>query len=172
MGPVSSRRTPVRLQWERATHYRVAAGSGKTFWAWPLWGHRLERWNTAGERLALIDTTPAWFPQKDPLYKSTVITVREADGVLWVLSSIPVPNAREQAMASVKGSGEVDARAVPFEQLATSYLEAYDAKSGNLLGELPIKAYGITILDDRHFMIYTTSATDTAQLEIWEMKLK
>lgn len=169
--------TVVRSQRAPPPEYRVGRGAGNTFWAWSIWGHRLERWTLAGERTMIIDTTPAWFPQQDPLYKARVSSVREVDGVLWVFTSVPVPNARELALAplkdpKIKKGGEMDARRMPFEQLSTSHLEVYDAATGKLLADTAIKSYGVTILDDRHVMLYTTGPNDEAQLEIWEMKLK
>jgi hypothetical protein len=152
--------------------YGLGHGTGDTFWAWPLAGRAIQRWSLDGERLMVIDTTPAWFPQKDALYKSRIRAVREADGILWVFSSVPVPNARAMTEAAFKGKGESDARAFPFEQQSTAWLEAFDAKSGKRLAELHLKKYGIGFVDDRHFMVYTMSLNDTAQLEIWEMKLR
>jgi hypothetical protein len=153
--------------------YGIGAGAGQTIWAWNIWGHRLERWTTTGARKQVIDAMPAWFAPKDSLYRAQIAAVRESNGLVWVFSQVPVPDARERSAAVMKkSSGEVDARAFPFEQMATSYLEVYDAQTGKLLAERPIDAYGIGILDDSHFMIHTTSANDTAQLEIWEMKLR
>ena len=164
--------TLVRPQRGPDPEYSVDRGEGETFWAWSIWNRKLQRWSLDGRRLMVIDTTPAWFPQKDPLFKSRIRSVREADGILWVHSMVPVPNARALAEAAHKTAGESDARISPFEQMATAYLEAFDARTGKRLAELHLAKYGIGFVDDRHFMIYTTSANDTAQLEIWEVKLK
>jgi hypothetical protein len=152
--------------------YGIGRGADATFWAWPRLGRKLQRWSLDGRLLQVIDTTPAWFPQKDPLYKSSIRDVREADGILWVFSSVPVPNARAMSEAAFKGKGEADARAFPFEQESTAWLEAFDARTGRRLAELHLGKYGVGFVDDRHFMVYTTSVNDTAQLEILEMKLK
>ena len=152
--------------------YGVGRGAGNTFWSWPSRGRKLQRWSLGGELLATIDTTPAWFPQKDPLYKSAIRDVHEADGILWVFSSVPVRNARAMSEAAFKGSGEADARAFPFEQQSTAWIEAFDARTGKRLAERHLGAYGIGFVDDRHFMIFTTSTNDTAQLEIWGMKVQ
>ncbi|HET9425753.1 MAG TPA: hypothetical protein VFO55_10310 [Gemmatimonadaceae bacterium] len=165
--------TLIRPRRGNDPEYGIAPGAGSTIWAWNIWGHRLERWTMSGRRTQVIDAMPAWFVPKDSIYRARIKSVREADGLLWVFSEVPVPDARARATAALKkSSGEVDARAFPFEQMATSYLEVYAASSGQLLAGLPINAYGITLLDDRHFMIYTPSSQETAQLEIWEMKLR
>jgi hypothetical protein len=165
--------TLIRPRRGNDPEYGIAPGAGHTIWAWNIWGHRLERWATTGARKQVIDAMPAWFVPRDSLYRARITAVREAGGLLWVFSQVPVPDARARSAAAMKkSSGEVDARAFPFEQMATSHLEVYDAQTGKLLAELPIDAYGIGILDDSHFMIHTTSPNDTAQLEIWEMKLR
>jgi hypothetical protein len=152
--------------------YAVEKGAGSSIWSWSIAGRRLQRWSLDGRVLMTIDTTPAWFPQKDPLYKSRIMAVRESDGVLWVFTSVPVPNARAISATAFKGTGEADARAFPFEQQSTAWLEAFDVRTGKRLAERHIGKYGIGFIDDRHFMAYSTSKDDTTQLEIWELTLR
>jgi hypothetical protein len=165
-----------RRSWPPPPGYRLGRGTAGSIWAASTLTHRIERWTLNGERALVIDRRPSWFVIA-PTFGNTanVRSIHEAGGVLWVMSNVPVPNAREierAAMAKVPGRSEADARAIPFERLETAYLEAYDASTGALLADIPLGKYGITILDDVHFMVHSFSADDTSQLEIWEMKLR
>ena len=160
--------------WPPPTSTVLGQGDGSAFWAASTMTHQLERWSVDGKRLMAIDQAPPWFKQSaTPGPLMTVHSLREANGVLWVLSRIPVPNAMEILRSPKRrGYGEADPRSTPTEQLFSTYLEAYDAATGRQLAELPIDAFGVSILDDTHVMLYTPSVNDTAQLEVWEMKLK
>jgi hypothetical protein len=146
----------------------------RSFWAASIWTHRLERWSIDGKRTTIIDRRPAWFAIPSRQGPAPVVqSLFEADGILWVMSRVPVANAMDIIREANRGrSGESDARSMPVERLSTTYLESYDAATGRQLAEMPIKAFGVAILDGRTFMVYTPSARGTAQLEIWEMRLK
>jgi hypothetical protein len=152
----------------------IGIADGESFWAATSHGHRLEHWGIDGTPRRVIDQLPPWFvPPRTRAPSPRVRSLREADGVLWVMSAVAVPNAEEILRENDrKRGGETLVRALPLEQLTSTHLEAYDVNTGRLLADLPIKAFGVAILDGSHFMLYTTSANDAAQLEIWEMKLK
>ena len=160
--------------WPPPAQYVLGPVDRSSFWTGSSWTHRLERWSVAGGRTSLIEQRPSWFVVPPVRAASPRVTaLLESDGVLWVMSAVPVPNVLEiMREANERRRGETDVRAVPTEQLSTAWLEAYDAATGRQLAELPLKKFGVAILDGSHFMVYTSSANDTAQLEIWEMKLK
>jgi hypothetical protein len=160
--------------WPPPSSYVLGPADGRSFWAASPTSHRLERWSVDGTRTTVIDMRPAWFviPAR-PAPMPTVQALREVDGVLWVMSRVPVPNTMDIIReATRRNGGALDTRTMPIERLSTTYLEAYDAATGRQLAETPINAFGVAILDGDHFVIHTPSANDTAQLEIWEMRLK
>src|SRR6185295_11295057 len=113
--------------------YRPAASADGSVWTVEVYTHRIERWAPDGTRLTAIGTTPAWFDNKRPqnLGRPYVRAARESDGVLWVMSSVPVAKYKAIMDSALRGRGnEVDARMIPEERLSTTRLEAYDAKTG------------------------------------------
>lgn len=163
-----------RRAWPQPS-YRVAQSTEGKLWIASAGKHRLEKWTIDGRREAAVDTAPAWFDARRTIAegKPYVVAAREANGVLWVMSSVPVPDYREQMAKAVgRARGEVDARAIPVEQLFTAYLAAYDAATGRLLADLPLKKYGVALLGQSQLMVYTPGPSDEANLEIWEMRLR
>lgn len=155
--------------------YRIAEGSGNTVLAGEVYTHRVERWTLDGRRLLRIDTRPAWFDTRRPAQdgRPYLRGVAEADGVIWVFSSVPVADYRRIMADALRGRGDdVDARFIPDEKLSTTRLEAYDAATGKLLADLAIRQHGIALLGPRQIMLYSTGRNDEAQLEVWEIRLK
>jgi hypothetical protein len=155
--------------------YRVALASDGGLWVASVYKHRVEKWTMKGQRTGVIDTVPAWFPRAQSGMDgfSTILGISEAGGILWVMINVPVADYGKRMLAVMGGVGrEVDSRKVPTEQLSTGRLEAIDVRSGRVIAELDLKAYGVRILNGSQFVIYTPGPNDEAQLEIWEMKLK
>jgi hypothetical protein len=163
-------------------YYVGTVGSDNTLWVSRSRAHRIERLTLDGTRHLLIDTIPAWFaaPTETSRMRGRVESIGEHDGVLWVLSSVSRPDARkraEEALKAVTGQApkygsESDMRLVPFEELATARLEAYDAATGQLIADLAIDHYPVAILDGGRYMLYTTGPSGNAQLEIWQMSAR
>jgi hypothetical protein len=158
--------------------FALAASSTGTFWAAPYMQHRFERWTTDGKSILVIDTIPPWYAyvpvNKIARHRSLVRAFREVNGQLWVMSSVPVPNADDILREATGRSAVLEEgrrSRVPLERLSTTMLEVYDVASGKLIAELPVSAYGVTFLDDHHFATYGLNSVDLPQLQIWEMKL-
>jgi hypothetical protein len=154
--------------------YHIALSGDGGVWTASAFTHRIQKWTLEGRLAGEITAVPQWFMLDRNVMDgwSNVASIRESDGVLWVVSRIPVANYRE-IMTKVVGVGrEVDARKIPEEQLSTAYLEAYDVKTGKLLADLPLKAYAVGLMGDHQLVVYTTGANDEAQLEIWDLKLR
>lgn len=168
-----------RRSWPPPPAYRIAPGSNGTVWAAAIHQHRIEKWTLDGEKKLVISRRPAWFVIA-PTFGNTanVRSIHEAGGLLWVMSSVPVPDAREierKAIADAtkgKTRSEVDVRQIPYERLETSYVEVYDASTGAFMAELALGKFGVGILDDHRFVVHSFSPDETSQLEIWEMKLR
>ena len=155
--------------------YRVAAAADGNLWVVSTRGHRIDKWSTDGRRLSTFASVPAWF-DSTRAYADGLFYVRdvvESDGVLWIMTQVPVPDYRKIMEEVFRGrSGEVDGRLVPSHRLSTIRLEAYDAGTGRLLADLPVKAHAVGMVNARQFMTYSEGADDQPRLEIWEMKLK
>lgn len=161
----------------RPPEFRVEPSEGSAAWAFSPFTHRLDRWTTAGIRTRSIDRVPAWWREiqpgrGDPFTR--VVAVTESRGVVWVLSQVPVPNINEVMRAAGGRNAIQDGRRppLPMDKMYTSILEAYDAKSGAFLAETAVPGPGIAFTSGLHFVVYSVSADDLAQLEIWEMKLR
>lgn len=160
--------------WPRPS-YRVGSAADGAVWTVEVYSHRIEKWSLQGRRLMTIGARPVWFDNTRPGSdgRPYVRGVSEANGVLWVMSAVPVPNYRQIMSEALKGRGnDVDARFIPDHKLSTTRLEAYDATTGRLLADLPIDAYGIALLSGRQFALYRPGPDDEARIEIWEMKLE
>jgi hypothetical protein len=154
--------------------YRVTTSSDGGLWVASIYRHRIEKWTMDGRRVGTIDSVPKWFMLDRNMLDGmpSVLGVRESDGVLWVMSSVPVENYRE-IMTKVVGVGrEVDARKVPTEQLATAYIAAYDPRTGQLLAHQALNVYGVGMIGANQLVVYRTGRNDEAQLEIWSLALK
>lgn len=160
-------------------YHSIGPAPDGAFWSTVGQQHRLERWTTTGTRTTVIDTTPLWFitlPPEVPGYRSYITSVNESNGLLWVMSSVPVPNAREIVLEEQGkkkgGAADSDMRSFPTERMYTSHLEVFDAKTGRLIANLAIPGYTTGFIDASHFLMYKLDANDLPLLEIWEMTLK
>ena len=157
--------------------YLLSLAPGNAVWAATRMGHRFERWTLDGTRTQVIDHVPAWWKQikagaPDPF--TLLRAAREVNGVLWVLSMNPAPNIREIMRAAGERGAARDGGGppLPMDKMYTAMLEAYDAKTGKPVAELAVAKAPVTILDDRHFVVYSVDGDGMPQLEIWEMTLK
>jgi hypothetical protein len=155
--------------------YRMTLSADGSVWVAGARNHRVEKWSVDGRRLTAIAAAPAWFDTTRQYAdgRMWLHSITESDGILWIMTLVPVPNYRQVMAEAMKGrGGEVDARLIPEEKLSTTRIEAYDAKTGSLLADLPVKSFGVGFLSGRQFALYTTGVNDEPQIEIWEMKLR
>jgi hypothetical protein len=167
------RDTVDRKTWPSPS-YRVSRSSDGGLWVASIFKHRVEKWTMDGRKVGTIDSVPKWFmlDRNNMDGKSNVLGAREASGVLWVMSNVPVENYRE-IMTKVVGVGrEVDGRKIPTEQMWKAYIEAYDPKTGALLAQQALNVYGVGMIGANQLVVYRPGSNDEAQLEIWSLALK
>jgi hypothetical protein len=147
------------------------------FWANQYPTHRFERWSSGGTLLLAIDHRPSWFypmPRGRLAPFTTVRSIREVDGRLWVLNWVPSPRI-DQIVQEATGRRSVASEAgprLPIETMYTTVLEVYDATTGKQLAERALNALGVQFIGDDRFLIYSVNPDDLAQLEVWEMKYR
>lgn len=161
--------------WPRPSYRIGLASGGNGVWIADVYSHRIEKWSLDGRRLVKIAARPTWFDNTRPIAdgRPYVRGIEESNGILWIMSAVPVPNYRAIMAAAMRGRGnDVDARFVPDEKLWTTRIEAYDAATGTLIADQAIKAYGIGLLSGREFATYRPGPNDEAQIDIWQMTVR
>jgi hypothetical protein len=155
--------------------YQISAASDGALWVTSGRRHVIEKWSIEGKRLSMLGSVPTWFDTSRAYADGRfhVGGTVESDGVLWVISSVPVPAYRTIMAEAFRGRGsEVDGRLVPTHRLYTARIEAYDARTGKLIADLPVNSYLVALLGERTFMTYSEGSDDQPRLEVWEMRLK
>ena len=157
--------------------YLITPSAAGAFWANQYPTHRFERWSAEGTPLLTIENRPSWFymkPRGRLAPFTTVRSIREIAGKLWVLSWVPSPRIDQivQEATGQRMRSREDGPRLPVERMYTTVLEVYDATTGRLLAERALNALGTHFIGDDRFLIYSLSADDLAQLEVWEMRYK
>ena len=144
------------------------------FWTYAQGEFRFSLWSHGGSMLRTIPrATPAWFvePRSVPRGSPAAVVrgVAEAGRILWVSTSVPMPDASRQLGSGAARERSLDA--VPWDRLFHTMIAALDAETGETIAEHRLPAFATHLLDSSHLLSYALGPDDVPHLVVWELGL-